>query len=101
MRKRYDTKTKAKIALEAIRGENTLQELSAKYEVHQNLITKWKKELQDNAEVLFEKKGKEKEAEAELEAKIDGLYQQIGKLQVEKDFLKKKYKELYGTEPIL
>ena len=101
MRKRYDTKTKAKIALEALRGENTLQELSVKYEIHQNLIMKWKKELQENAEVLFEKKGKEKEVEAAREAKVDRLYQQIGKLQIEKEFLKKKYKEIYGTEPNL
>jgi len=101
MRKCYDIKTKAKVALEAIQGENTIQELSTKYEVHPNLVTKWKKELQQNAEVLFEKKGKEKEVEAALEAKVDLLYQQIGRLQVEKEFLKKKYKELYGTEPNL
>ncbi|MFZ5535849.1 MAG: hypothetical protein ACOY3M_06905, partial [Patescibacteria group bacterium] len=62
------------------------------------LIALWKKQLLEGAEMLFEKTGKDKEAEA-TERKQDELYKQIGQLQVENDFLKKKYKQLYGTEP--
>jgi transposase-like protein len=98
MRKRYDKDFKAKVALEALRGERTIQEIGSSYGVHPNLVSVWKKELLENAGQLFETKGKDKGAEATA-AKMDELYRQIGQLQVEKDFLKKKYKQLYGTEP--
>jgi hypothetical protein len=55
------------------------------------MIAQWKKELIENAGTIFEKKGKEKAKEEAQEAKIDSLYKQIGLLQVEKEFLKKKY----------
>jgi transposase-like protein len=100
MRKRYDKAFKAKIALEALRGDKTVQELAALYEVHPNMVTLWKKQLLEGAEMLFEKSGKDTE-QHELEQKQDALYKQIGKLQIENDFLKKKYKQLYGTEPPL
>jgi transposase-like protein len=98
MRKRYDKAFKAKVALEALRGDKTVQELAAAYEVHPNMITLWKKQLLEGAEELFEKQGKDTERQA-LERKQDELYKQIGKLQIENEFLKKKYKQLYGTEP--
>jgi transposase len=100
MRKRYDKAFKAKVALEALRGDKTVQELAALYEVHPNMVTLWKKQLLEGAEMLFEKPGKDAERH-ELEQKQDELYKQIGKLQIENDFLKKKYKQLYGTEPPL
>ena len=88
MRKRYDKAFKAKIALEALRGDKTVQELAALYEVHPNMVTLWKKQLLEGAEMLFEKSGKDTE-QHELERKQDELYKQIGKLQIENDFLKK------------
>ncbi len=100
MHKRYDKEFKAKVALEALRGERTIQEIATAYAVHPNLVSVWKKQLQESAGLLFEVKSKDKGAEATA-AKIDELYRQIGQLQVEKDFLKKKYKQLYGTEPPL
>jgi transposase-like protein len=100
MRKRYDKAFKAKIAIEALRGEKTLQELGTAYKVHPNMIAAWKKQLLESAEQVFEKAGKDKDAEA-AERKEDLLFKQIGQLQVENDFLKKKYKQLYGTEPKL
>jgi transposase-like protein len=100
MRKRYDKAFKAKVAIEALRGEKTLQELGIEYKVHPNMIAAWKKQLLESAEQLFEKAGKDKDVEA-AERKEDLLFKQIGQLQVENDFLKKKYKQLYGTEPKL
>ena len=100
MRKRYDKAFKAKVAIEALRGEKTLQELGTAYGVHPNMITLWKKQLLESAEQLFEKAGKDKGAE-EAERKEDLLFKQIGQLQVENEFLKKKYRQLYGTEPKL
>jgi len=100
MRKRYEKAFKAKVAIEALRGEKTLQEIAIAYEVHPNMVALWKKQLLESAEMVFEKQGKDKEAESVEHAK-DELYKQVGKLQVENEFLKKKYKQLYGTEPPL
>jgi len=100
MRKRYDKTFKAKVAIEALRGEKTLQELGIAYGVHPNMIALWKRQLLDSAEQVFEKTGKDKDAEA-TEKKQDELFKQIGQLQVENEFLKKKYRQLYGTEPKL
>ena len=101
MRKRYDKDFKAKVAIEAMKGEKTLQELSQQYEVHPNMIAQWKRQLIEQAAQLFEKAGKGKTAAEESERKTDLLFRQIGQLQVENDFLKKKYKQLYGSEPNL
>jgi transposase len=100
MRKRYEKTFKAKVAIEALRGEKTLQEIATAYEVHPNMVALWKKQLLESAETVFEKAGKDKDAESAERAK-DELYKQVGKLQVENEFLKKKYKQLYGTEPPL
>ncbi len=98
MRKRYDKEFKAKVALEALKGEKTLQELAVTYAVHPNMVALWKKQILEHATVLFEKEGKDKDAE-DAERKQDELFKQIGQLQVENEFLKKKYKQLYGTDP--
>jgi transposase-like protein len=103
MRKKYDKAFKAKIALEAIREEKTLQEIAVAYSVHPNLVAQWKSHLRKGSEQVFERQGKGQEsgAEAKAEQKQDELYRQVGKLQVENDFLKKKYRQLYGSEPDL
>ena len=98
MRKRYDKEFKAKVALEALKGEKTLQELAITYLVHPNMIALWKRQLSEHASALFEKEGKDKTTEDATRQK-DELYKQIGQLQVENDYLKKKYKQLYGTDP--
>jgi transposase-like protein len=99
-RKNYNKDFKARVAIEALRGEKTIQELAQIHGVHPNMITQWKKQLVDSASEVFDKKKGDQE-KAETEKKIHNLYGQIGMLQVEKEFLKKKYRELFGTEPEL
>jgi transposase-like protein len=87
-RRQYSADWKAKIALEAIKGQRTIQEIASHYEIHPNLVTHWKKELLERAAEVFSS-GKAQEGKADEELKAE-LYQQIGKLQVEVDWLKKK-----------
>jgi transposase len=100
MHKRCGKDFEAKVVLEAICGEKTLQEMEAAYAVHPDLVSQWKEQLLESAGKLFEKEGKDKTAE-EAERKQDELFKQIGQLQVENEFLKEKYRQLYGTEPKL
>nr|VFJ97686.1 MAG: transposase [Candidatus Kentron sp. H] len=94
MRKRYPGNFKAKVALEAIKAEDTIAELSSKFEVHRVQIMRWKKEvLKALPEVFSVRKDRKKKDQAEL---IDELYKQIGKLKVENDWLKKNLNKIGG-----
>lgn len=99
MRKSHSKDFKAKVALEAIKNEMSIQELAQKFEVHPNQISQWKKQLLGNAEDIFERPNKKKKDLDEAELKESELYKNIGQLQVENQFLKKKYKEIYGKDP--
>ncbi len=99
MRKHYSSEFKARVALEAVKGEMTLSELSQKYEVHSNMIANWKSQfLQEVPKIFVDKRRKENK---NREVNVDDLYIQIGVLQVEKEFLRKKYKQIFGKEPDL
>ena len=88
MRKRYDGSFKARVALEAIRGDRTVVEIAAAYGVHPNQISKWKKQALDELPKIFS--GRYEKTEAQGKELTDQLYQQIGRLKVELDWLKKK-----------
>jgi len=86
-RRNYSPEFKAKVALAAIKNEATLAELAARFEVHPNLITRWKRSLLEGAADIF---GKDQKSRKITEDQIDALYRQIGRLQVERDFLSRK-----------
>jgi transposase len=79
---------KAKVALEAIKGQRTVQELATGYGVHPNQITNWKKQLIAAAADIFSGARERRDLADEMEK--DELYRQIGKLQVQLDWLQKK-----------
>ncbi len=86
-RKQYKPEFKAKVALAALKNEETLAELSKRFEVHPTMISNWKKSLLKGASDIFETGKKSKK---EPESKVDDLYRAIGKLKVERDFLSRK-----------
>jgi len=88
MRKGFHSELKAKVALEAIKEEKTIAELSSKYEVHRTQITNWRKRALEGVQEAF--KGKQKKINKENEELVDELYRQIGQLKVENEWLKKK-----------
>ena len=92
IRKSYSAAFKAKVALEAVKKEKTIAQLSSEYGVHPNQITKWRKRLLEELPSVFsdQRKKKEKDSE-ELQSE---LYKQIGQLKVEVDWLKKKSEQL-------
>ena len=92
IRKSYSSAFKAKVALEAIKKEKTMAQLSSEYGVHSNQINQWRKRLLEELPEIFSKKRQKKEKDIEdLQAE---LYRQIGQLKVELDWLKKKSKQL-------
>jgi transposase len=86
-RKKYSADFKAKVALAAIRNEETTAELAQRFGVHPTMITSWKKSLLDGATDIFDKHQK---AKKQGDTQVDELHRQIGKLKVENDFLSRK-----------
>jgi transposase len=86
LHKQHSADWKAKIALEAIKGQRTIQQIASHYEIHPNLVTHWEKQWLEGAAEIFSN-GPEAVAKADEELKAE-LYQRIGKLQVELDWLK-------------
>ena len=88
MRRSFSADFKARVALEAIKGERSLSELASHYEVHPNQIRAWKKRLLEEMSSIFsDKRRKEKQTEEGDKAK---LFEEIGRLKIEVDWLKKK-----------
>ena len=86
-RKRYSADFKAKVALEALRGELTMSQLVAKHGVHQTLISAWKRQALEGLSGVFS--GRPAGKEAAREEELEKLHAKIGQLLVERDFLAK------------
>jgi transposase len=76
---------KAQVAIEAFKERETLAELSKRFEVHPNMIKRWKQELTERSSEIFETKSPEDNSEVEK----DRLYAKIGQLEMEREWLKK------------
>ena len=88
-RKRYAAEFKAKVALEALRGELTTAQLATKHGVHQTMISEWKRQAVDGLAAVFS--GKVEAKEAAREGEVEKLHAKIGQLVVERDFLAKAF----------
>lgn len=93
-RKKYTPAEKAKIALEAIQGNQTLGQITARYGVHATQVAAWKKQALALLPDLFSDKGKHEAINHDMQ--LAELYEQIGRLKVENDFLKKKSEMFRG-----
>ncbi len=89
LRKKHTTKTKVKIALEAIKGDKTIAEITSTYGIHATQVNTWKKQALESIPEAFS--AKRKKQESDQQELIDELYKQIGQLKVENDFLKKSH----------
>lgn len=92
--KEYSSEEKAKVALEALKGEMTIAQISSKYGIHATQINRWRKEAQEWVVSGFKSKSKIKDTSQEDLTRQ--LYEQIGQLTVERDWLKKK-SALFGS----
>jgi len=90
-RRKFSNEFKAKVAIEAVKERQSLSELAERFEIHPNQISKWKKEFTGNASAAFELNGKKDEEDI---VDVDSLYSKIGRLEIERDFLKKSLKKI-------
>ncbi len=88
-KKSFTSEFKSKVAIEALKGQKTVSELAAEFEVHPTQIKNWKKQLMEVSRAAFNTKQQQKAQEL-AEVERDRLYAQIGQLKVELDWLKKK-----------
>jgi putative transposase len=87
-RKQHSAQFKAKVAMEATKGQKTVNQLASEYGVHPTQISHWKRQLQEGVQEIFSsKRQKQDKEDEELKAT---LYQEIGQLKVELDWLKRK-----------
>ncbi len=92
LRKNHDSTFKAKVALEAIKGEKTMAQISSEYGVHANQIRQWRQRLLEEMPGVFSDRRQKKDKQSE--EMTAELYRQIGQLKVELDWLKKKSLQL-------
>jgi transposase len=88
-RTRYSAEFKAKVALEALRGELTTAQLAAKHGIHQTMVGEWKRQAMEGLTGVFSGKPAVQESAQGTEAEVEKLHAKIGQLVVERDFLAK------------
>ena len=84
-RRKFTAEFKAKVALEALRGDRTIQEIAARHQVHPNQVSAWKRQAVDGLGEVFSNGADQ--ARRDHEAEIHDLHAKIGQLTVERDFL--------------
>ena len=84
-RRRFTAAFKARVALDALRGDKTIQEIATKYKVHPNQVSSWKRQAVDGLDEVFSN-GADR-AGRDHEAEVRDLHAKIGELMVERDFL--------------
>lgn len=94
-RKQHKPEFKARVALEALKGEQTVTELASRFGVHPTLVHQWKKALLDGATDIFERGRSPAEPEVDA-ARVKDLHAKIGELTVERDFLEQGLRLLPG-----
>lgn len=94
-RRNFSASFKAKVAIEALKEQSTLSELAAKYDLHPNQITDWKKQLLSGSADVFES-GKKGGSPPNEDKEKEVLYKTVGQLKVENDWLKKKSEQVFG-----
>ena len=87
-RKQYSASFKSKVALAALKGDQTTSEIAARFQIHPTMVSTRKRRLLENAPDLFE--GKKRSGKQSSEHSFDELYREIGRLTVENDFLSRK-----------
>src|ERR1700722_2843927 len=95
-RKIHEASFKAKVALAAVKGDRTVSELASQFVVHSTLIHGWKKQLLDGVESLFAAGGRVDKGKAQAETQLAELFEQIDRLKMELEWLKKKAGSLGG-----
>ena len=90
-RRKFSTSFKKQVALAALRGDKTIQELAAHHRLHPNQISQWKRQAVDSLEGVFT--GKSEGAQRDIESEIKDLHAKIGELTVLNDFLERGFKK--------
>lgn len=89
-RRKFSADFKAKVVIESLKEKNTIEEIAAKYELHPNQVTTWKKEFLANAALAFEKGESDGAIKKDRDEELEKAYAEIGRYKIENDFLKKK-----------